>query len=161
MFQPDENGIYASVHASPARRLFAYAVLLLLGGVVLYTALAHPPTGGWLVFLLFFGIGALWLAERLRRATLLRIDLTATDIRDSAGTVLATMDEIKSVERGVFAFKPSNGFTLVVETRKPRGWAPGLWWGMGRRVGVGGVTSAGQAKFMAEQIAFRLNQRSN
>jgi len=161
MFQPDENGIYASVHASPARRLFAYAVLLLLGGVVLYTALAHPPTGGWLVFLLFFGIGALWLAERLRRATLLRIDLTATDIRDSAGTVLATMDEIKSVERGVFAFKPSNGFTLVVETRKPLGWAPGLWWRMGRRVGVGGVTSAGQAKFMAEQIAFRLNQRSN
>ncbi|MDX8354393.1 hypothetical protein [Cognatiyoonia sp. IB215182] len=161
MFQPDENGVYASVHASPARRIFAYAVLFALGILVLYTALAHPPSIGWLVFLLAFGIGALWLAERLRRATLLRIDLTATDIRDSAGTVLATMDEIRAVDRGVFAFKPSNGFTLVMDTKMPRGWAPGLWWRLGRRVGVGGVTSAGQAKFMAEQIAFRLNQRSN
>ncbi|MEO0931422.1 MAG: hypothetical protein AAFY14_12360, partial [Pseudomonadota bacterium] len=102
-----------------------------------------------------------WLAERLRRATLLRIELTATDIRDSSGMVLATMDDIIGVDRGIFAFKPSNGFTLVMKNKKPRSWAPGLWWRLGRRVGVGGVTSAGQAKFMAEQIAFRLNDRSN
>lgn len=160
MFQPDENGIYASVHASPARRIFAYIVLFALGALVIYTALARPPSVGWLIFLLAFGVGALWLAEQLRRATLLRIDLTATDIRDSSGTVLATMDEIRSIDRGVFAFKPSNGFTLVMQNKKPRSWAPGLWWRLGRRVGIGGVTSAGQAKFMAEQIALRLERRN-
>jgi hypothetical protein len=54
--------------------------------------------------------------------------------------------------------KPSNGFTVVMETKQPRAWAPGLWWRVGRRVGVGGVTGASQTKFMAEQIALRLAQ---
>lgn len=159
MFKPDENGVYAVVQASNARRLFAYGVLFSLGALVLYTALARPPAVQWLGFMLIFGVGMLWLAERLRRATRMTIELTETEIRDSSGEVLATMDEIKGVDRGVFAFKPSNGFTLVMNTKRPRGWAPGLWWRMGRRVGIGGATSAGQAKFMAEQIAFRLNDR--
>ena len=159
MFQPDNNGVYATVEASGPRRVFAYGVLFGLGALVIYTALARPPAIQWLVFMLAFGVGALWLAERLRRATRLVIELTETDIRDSSGMILATMDELKGVDRGVFAFKPSNGFTLVMNTKRPRGWAPGLWWRLGRRVGVGGVTSAGQSKFMAEQIAFRLNDR--
>jgi hypothetical protein len=159
MFKPDENGVYATVTASPARRLFAYGILFSLGALVLFTALSQPPSAPWLVLMVFFGVGALWLAERLRRATMLIIELTETEVRDSSGAVLALMDDIKGVDRGAFAFKPSNGFTLVMKTKKPRSWAPGLWWRMGRRVGVGGVTSAGQSKFMAEQIAFRLNDR--
>ena len=159
MFQPDENGIYAVVQASSARRIFAYGVLFILGALVLYTALARPPEVQWLAFMLIFGVSMLWLAERLRRATLMTIELTDTEVRDSSGEVLAMMDEIKGVDRGAFAFKPSNGFTLVMKTKRPRGGAPGLWWRLGRRVGGGGVTSAGQAKFMAEQIAFRLNDR--
>ncbi|MEL6682021.1 MAG: hypothetical protein AAFQ09_05180 [Pseudomonadota bacterium] len=158
MFQPDENGIYAVVQASPARRLFACGVLYALGLVVLYTTFAQPPTAGWLVFMLVFGGAALWFAEALRRATQLHIELTETEIRDSGGAVLAKLEDVKGVDRGVFAFKPSNGFTLVMHTKKPRSWAPGLWWRLGRRVGVGGVTSAGQSRLMAEQIAFRLRQ---
>mgnify|MGYP001793341325 FL=1 len=161
MFQSDENGIYAVVHASAARRLFAYGVLFALGALVLYTALARPPEIGWLVFMLCFGIGALWLAERLRRATRLSIILTETELRDSSGMLLASMNDIKAVNRGAFAFKPSHGFTLVLQNKRPRGWAPGLWWRLGRRVGVGGVTSAGQAKFMAEQIALRVAKRAD
>ena len=159
MFQPDENGVYATVTASPARRLFAYGILFSLGALVLFTTWSQPPGLVWMVFMLIFGVGALWLAERLRRATMLVIELTETEVRDSSGVVLARMDDIKGVDRGVFAFKPSNGFTLVMKTKKPRSWAPGLWWRLGRRVGVGGVTSAGQSKFMAEQIAFRLAGR--
>jgi hypothetical protein len=71
------------------------------------------------------------------------------------------MDGIRSVERGAFAFKPSHGFTLVMKEKQPRAWAPGLWWRLGRRVGVGGVTSAGQTKFMAEQIALRIEDRND
>lgn len=156
-FQPDENGIYAIVAASPARRIFGCAVLLLLGGLLLYVALASPPSAGWLIFMLVFGLGALWLAEMVRRTGLGHVELTATELRDSQGRVLARIEDIARVERGAFAFlKPSNGFTLRLKAPKPRAWAPGLWWRLGRRVGVGGITSAGQAKFMAEQIAFRL-----
>ncbi len=157
MFKPDENGIYATVAASPVRRIFAYGILFSLGALVLFTTISQPPSAPWLVFMLLFGFGVLLLAERLRRATMLVIELTDTEVRDSSGEVLARIDDIKGVDRGAFAFKPSNGFTLVMKSKKPRSWAPGLWWRLGHRVGVGGVTSAGQSKFMAEQIAFRLN----
>ena len=156
MFQPDEAGVYAVVQASALRRVFAFGVLFALGALVIYTALVQPPAAIWMVFMIGFGTGALWLAEKMRRATLSVIELTDTEIRDSNGNVLARMDDIIAVDRGAFAFKPSNGFTLKLKTKKPRAWAPGLWWRFGRRVGVGGVTSAGQAKFMAEQIALRL-----
>lgn len=153
MFQPDEDGVYARVQASPARRVFAYMVLFGLGALVIYVTLVQPPAMHWMIFMLAFGVAMLWLAERLRRATQMVIELTQTEVRDSSGAVLARIEDIRSVERGTFAFKPSNGFTMVLKTKKPRAWAPGLWWCIGRRVGVGGVTSAGQSKFMAEQIA--------
>jgi len=156
MFQPDEDGIYAQLEASPARRIFAYGVQFGLGGIIVYVTLVQPPSLPWMIFMLAFGVTMLWQAERLRRSTTITIELTATELRDSAGTVLARVDEVRSVERGTFAFKPSNGFTLVLNTKKPRAWLPGLWWRFGRRVGVGGVTNAGQAKFMAERINMML-----
>lgn len=159
MFTADEDGVYARVAASPARRVFAYGVLFSLGALLIYLPLVQPPALIWTVIMLAAGVISLWMAERLRRATQNVIELTDTEMRDSTGQVLARMDEIRMVERGVFAFKPSNGFTLVLNNKKPRGWAPGLWWRIGRRVGVGGVTSAGQAKFMAEQIALRLKDK--
>ena len=156
MFKPDEDGVYAIVQASQGRRLFGYGVLFSLGGILIYTTLAHPPALHWLIFMLGFGVSMLWLAEKLRRATMLTITLTADELRDSRGIVLAKLADVQSVERGAFALKPSNGFTLVMKHKCPRAWAPGIWWRMGRRVGVGGVTSAGQSRFMAEQIALRL-----
>jgi hypothetical protein len=31
-------------------------------------------------------------------------------------------------------------------------WVPGLWWRIGRSVGVGGMTGAAETKMMAEMI---------
>jgi hypothetical protein len=156
MFQPEVDGIYATVHAAPARRWFGYGVLFSLGSVVLYTTLSHPPAVHWMLFMLIFGGLMLWLAERLRRATTMVITLTKDELHDSSGTVLARLEDVSSVERGAFALKPSNGFTLVMKHKSQRAWAPGMWWRMGYRVGVGGVTAAGQSRFMAEKIALRL-----
>lgn len=160
MFDPDGDGIYAKVWASPIRRGFGCAVLYGLGGLLLYIALARPPAFGWQLFLLVFGGVILFLAERVRKASRGEIYLMADDIRDSDGRILALMSDIASVERGAFALKPSNGFTLVLHARASRVWVPGMWWRMGRRVGVGGVTGAGPAKFMAEQIALRIAKTS-
>ena len=159
MFQPDKDGIYATVQASQGRRFFGYGVLFALGALVIYTTLAYPPAFGWMVFMLVFGVSMLWLAERLRRATTMQITLTADELRDSSGTVLARLEDVLSVNRGAFALKPSNGFTLVMKQKSARSWAPGLWWRMGRRVGVGSVTAAGQSRFMAEQVALLLAKR--
>ena len=160
LFESDENGVYASFGASSVRRIFACGVLFGLGGLLIYVGLVRPPEPGWLVFLLAMGVGSLWIGERLRRATKIDIELTETEVRDSAGSLLAHLDDVVSVERGAFALKPSNGFTLVLRKRAPRAWVPGMWWRLGNRVGVGGTTPAGPAKFMAEQVALRIAMRS-
>jgi hypothetical protein len=146
----------ATLHASPTRRLFAYVVLFSLGAVVIYLAFASAPSFLWQVFLVLFGASVLWIAESLRRATTQTLTLSNTGLSSSDGTVLALIEDIKLIDRGVFAMKPSNGFTLVLKTRQSRTWAPGLWWRSGKRVGVGGVTPSGASKFMAERIAMLL-----
>jgi len=159
MFDPDSDGIYAKVWASPIRRGFACAVLYGLAILLFYIVLVRPPSMIWILFLLLFGGAVLFVAEQMRKATRADILLTEQDVRDTDGRVLAKMADIVSVQRGAFAMKPSNGFTLVLRSRATRAWVPGMWWRMGRRVGVGGVTGAGPAKFMAEQIALRIARR--
>jgi len=152
--------ILAIVEASAARRWMGVIMLAGLGGLLIYLALVAPPTPVWQVFLIVVGVLAVWMAERMRRATEHRIELTETELSFSDGQVIARVAEIEKVDRGVFAMKPSNGF--MVRTSKPAGraWRPGLWWRVGRRIGVGGVTSAGQTKAMSEILSALVAQRS-
>lgn len=154
-----EDDVIATLQASAMRRLFAYGAVFALGALLILLAFVQPPALGWQVFLIALGAGALIVAERLRRATMLGIVLTETELRDTAGQVLTTIANIRSVDRGAFAFKPSNGFVLRLNERAPRVWAPGLWWRFSTRIGVGGVTPSGPAKYMAEQIALRITER--
>ena len=159
MFQPDQDGVLARVQASSIRRGFACLVLYGLGALLFYVAIARPPSFVWLVFLLALGGAVLAVAEAMRRATRRELILTQQSLSDDQGRVLALMSEVETVDRGAFAMKPSNGFTLVTKTRGARAWQPGLWWRSGRRIGVGGVTASGPAKFMAERIAMLLATR--
>jgi len=154
-----DEDVLAIVEASAARRWMGVILLGALGGLVVYVALASPPALMWQVFLIVVGVLALWMADKMRRATESRIELTETELRSSEGQVIALVADIEKVDRGVFALKPSNGF--MVRTRKPgpRAWQPGLWWRLGRRIGVGGVTAAGQTKSMSEILSMMLAQR--
>jgi len=148
--------VLATLQATPVRRIFAYGAVFVLGAMLILLAFVQPPAFGWQVFLVALGAGSLVVAERLRRASMLGLVLTEEVLRDTGGTVLAQLSDIRAIDRGALAFKPSNGFVLHLRTPAPRTWAPGLWWRFGKRVGVGGVTPSGPAKFMAEQIAMRL-----
>lgn len=159
MFQADSDGVLARVHASAMRRGFACLVLYGLGALLIYVALVRPLAAEWLVFLLGFSAAILALAEAMRRATARSLILTDEALCDDTGRVLIMVEDIVRVERGVFALKPSNGFTLVLKTPAARAWQPGLWWRIGRRLGVGGVVAAGPAKFMAERITILLAER--
>ena len=160
MTTPYEDGVLAVAGASTGRRMLACGVLYSLGALVIYLVLVEPPALILVILMLALGAAVLFLAERLRQATRVEITLRADGLTDSNGQVLARMDDIVSIDRGAFAFKPSNGFTLKLISKQPRRWAPGLWWRFGRFLGVGGAVSAGQAKFMAEQIALALAQRA-
>ena len=152
--------VLAVVRASTMRRGLGVATLALLGFVVVYTAVMRPPAEpAWQMFLILVGVFALWAAEKMRRATLLAVELTQDSLRSSDGEVIATLEQINSVDRSMFAFKPSNGFILRLNVRAPGRWLPGLWWRMGKRVGIGGVTAGSQAKTMADILAAMLMDR--
>ena len=155
----DDSEILAAVGASQGRRLIAYAVQVALGAMLVYLGFANAGGYAGSLTLLIMGVAILWAGERLRRATTMTLYLTQDGLHDSSGTEIARIDEIRSISRGVFAFKPSNGFSLVLDRSLGAAWAPGMWWRVGRRVGVGGVTAAGAGKFMAERIAMLLDER--
>ena len=153
--------ILATVHASAPRRLFGVTLNIVLGLLLIYIALIKPPAHmGWQAFLVLLGVTVLWLGQKMWYATQRVIELTETELRDSSGEVIAYVDQIVSIDRGMLAFKPSNGFIFKVKTAQPRAWNPGLWWRFGLRVGVGGVTPSSSTKMMADIIAAKLAERT-
>ncbi|MCA0869624.1 hypothetical protein LCL97_02185 [Seohaeicola saemankumensis] len=151
--------VLATVKASVPRRWIGVGMLIGVGVIVIYVAFRSPPQLGWQVFLIATGILALWTAEKMRRATEQHIELTQDELRSSDGTVLVRIEDVAAVERGAFAFKPSNGFLVRTHSKGDRAWRPGLWWRLGRRIGVGGVTPGAQTKAMSEILAAMLMQR--
>ncbi len=158
----EDDKVLATISASVPRRWLAVGCLFGLAFLFAYIALAEPPALGWQVFLLALAGLSVWIGDMLRRASARVIELTGTELRDSGGAILARVADIESVERGAFAFKPSNGF--LIRTRSaagPRAWYPGLWWRIGRRIGVGGVTPGSQTKFAAEMLQAMLAERES
>lgn len=161
--EPDHSGsdeeVLARVAASPGRRFLGVTSIGLLGVLLIYVALARPPEVEWQVFLLVLGGAALWLANAMRIATSLVIELTETELREQSGTVIARVEDITYIDRGFFAFKPSNGFLVRTKKPGPRVWRPGLWWRVGRQIGIGGMTPGRQSKLMSEILAVMLAHR--
>ncbi len=149
----DENEILATARASTGRRVLGLTSLAILGFLMIYIAFLRPPSIGFQVFLIAVGAGALWMTDAMRRATASVVELTPLMLRDGDGTVIAMIADIETMDRGVFAFKPSNGFLLKTRTAGERAWRPGLWWRMGRRIGIGGMTPGSQTKYMSEVIS--------
>ncbi|MEL6434493.1 MAG: hypothetical protein AAFQ28_11900 [Pseudomonadota bacterium] len=149
--------VITTLYPSPTRRFLGIGMLLLLGGILIYTGLAYPPDVlGWQAFLLGMGALCLWVSERMRHATSHGVELTKSGLRGSDGEMIAPIDEIHSVDRSMFVFKPSNGFVVRLKRSSSARWMPGLWWRMGKRIGIGGVTPGGGGKIMADMLAAML-----
>ena len=159
MAKQSEDEVLATVAASLMRRVIGIGMLAFLAVIVLYVAIATPPAFGWQMFLIAMGTGALMVANIMRVSTRNTLELTRTELRDNEGTVLVRIEDVTSIDRGAFAFKPSNGFLLRLETSHSSDWRPGLWWRASKRIGVGGMTPMRETKFMAEMIALLLAER--
>ena len=140
------------IRPSPIRRWMALLALLILAGMLLALAIGDVPDL-WRLFFVGVGVWVLWSGNNLRLATLDGLVLTRAGLGTTSGKMLAAVENIEKVERGVLAFKPSNGFLVRLKEADGRGWAPGLWWKYGRRLGVGGTLSGGQSRAMADLLA--------
>ncbi|MEM9970920.1 MAG: hypothetical protein AAF762_07450 [Pseudomonadota bacterium] len=149
----DDEAVLIRAGASQPRRAIATLILGMLGALLLLVAADAAMTGLWRGVYSLCGLGAMFLSYRLWQATGDMLELTREELRTASGRRLARVENVESVDRGAFAFKPSNGFIVRLKSAEDqRAWAPGLWWRIGRRIGVGGVVAAGQAKAMAEVL---------
>ncbi|KMW57998.1 hypothetical protein AIOL_002966 [Candidatus Rhodobacter oscarellae] len=96
------------------------------------------------------------VGRRFFMATTETLELTRAELRLASGRRLCALAEIEKVQRGAFGFQPSNGFVLHLTASAPSEWQLGLWWRLGRRLGVGGATSPAQNKAMAEALRLLL-----
>lgn len=154
-----DNEVLASVQASAVRRWTGVVMLGFVGFLLIYSAVSAPPALKWQAFLIVAGVFIIWMADRVRRVTEHGIELTTTELRETSGVRLAYLDDIVGVDRGVFAFKPSNGFVIRTKMPGTRRWRPGMWWRFGRRIGIGGVMPASGTKMMAEALAAAIANR--
>lgn len=144
---------------SPGRLTFAMLVnaglVVCLVGIGTTAALAIWQQGLLaLLALLFLGLG--WRQWQARGVTL---HWTERGLETGEGVLLADIQNIIRVERGPFAFKPSNGFLVISSTSQGRQWEPGIYWRTGRRLGVGGLLNGAMTRQMADHIAIELAKR--
>lgn len=141
------------------RRVAALVSLGLLGAIVLRLALFEAVSPGGQALLLGIAALVLYGAWRLFQATEVDLVLTTAGLVDAQGRILADIDNIDDVETGLFAVKPPSGFALRLKEPMPAAWAPGVWWRMGRRLGIGGAIPAPEAKALAQMIAVLVAKR--
>jgi hypothetical protein len=146
--------IIARLQIAPFRRWAGVIVLALIGVGLIYSGLVYPPStllGRFAIFLLgsLVLLQAYWnLQVRSGSLTLKEDGLWVEDGPPQAG-----LDNIETVQVSAFSIKPSNGFAVVLRSPVRFKWVPGLYWCVGRRIGVGGATHPSQAKAMAELLS--------
>lgn len=145
---------------SQGRRVLASTILAGVG-LMFWWGAATNPDQVWSARAMMAGIGGLWFwgAYELWRATARAIIMTDVALVDSLGNKIADLDQIVGLDRGVFSIKPSNGVLLKLESGGPIQWVPGLWWRVGRRVGIGGLTPKAQTKMLTGALEMHLVER--
>lgn len=153
--------VLARLEPSLGRRWIGVICLAALGLCLLYFAV-FEATGhlGYSLLLIVAGLGCLWQAQWNLRVTQTGLYLTRQGLFDAKDDLICPLYNMQEVERGIFAFKPSNGFLVRLSEPEPRAWAPGLYWRLGRRLGIGGATQPAQAKAMADTIDLLIRERS-
>ena len=82
-----------TISPSPARRMFSIAILMLLGGMLIYLAFVVPLASvAWQLILIAIGAGVLLLGDKMRRSTALSIVLTEDNISDSVATDMSVIN---------------------------------------------------------------------
>jgi hypothetical protein len=156
----DEDRVLAMLRPSGPRAIVGMGSLAVLGAFLLWTAVAAPPADlGWMAVMIGISALSFWGAFEMYRAAQHTLVLTRAALRSSSGVELFRVADVRSVERGALAFKPSGGFIVWLEVRQPVGWSPGVWWRYRRMVGVGGITSATEGRAMAEILQLVIAER--
>ena len=127
--------LLAQLRVKGPRRVVTIVSVGLLAAAAIYLAVTPGMPAGARVFLIALGGVVGRGAWGIAKSTEVDLLLTREGLVDANGQLIAPMDYIERVDRGVFAVKPPSGFVIKLNTKMPAGWAPGVWWRIGRRIG--------------------------
>ena len=151
----------ATLKPSPARRFMGVTLLAALGLILLFTGYETFQMSLAGYALAGVGVLVLWAANRVRVSTQDSLELRETGLYSTDGSIVAEIGNVAQVELSLFALRPSGGFLIVLKSPMPKSWNPGLWWRLGRRVGIGGVTPRAEGKAMADAMATLVHKRNS
>jgi len=145
--------IEVELKVSPFRRWFSSGLVALTAALLLNMAMTAPPAS-------LLGQGLVWAlaalllisALKLWRDTGESLRLVGRRLEDSRGGLVVRLEDVASVTRTHFSFRPSNGFMLNLTREYDPRWCMGLFWCAGKRAAIGGAVSGAEAKRMAEAI---------
>ena len=146
------GGNIATLNVSTPRFWISVVAMTALGAIIIWAALS----GGASILgtlLAAVGLFLIYTAARIAITGRHGLILTGETLTDTMGRQLCTVAQVARVDRSILAFRPSNGFVIYLKTGAPTAWHPGLWWRFGQRIGVGGLTPAGQGRAMADLLA--------
>ena len=141
----------SSLSVAPWRRAVALVTLAPIAVLLVRQAVGLPLVGQALCLALAALLG--WAVATLWRARTNALTWDGEVLSDRFGTLRIPRASIVAVDTGAISLRPSQGFTLHLDRPIPRGWSPGLWWSLGRTVGVGGLTERRETRALAQRIA--------
>ncbi|MCY4303215.1 MAG: hypothetical protein OXC62_00250 [Aestuariivita sp.] len=152
------DNVLAIIEVSQPRRWIGVGMHYFIGLLLIYLGWFSSLGVLFKMMLICLGFCMFWAGKRMYNATTGWLEFTENGLFNEKGEVVVLLKNIVGIDRGIFAFKPSNGFLITLKSPNKFSWEPGLWWRIGRRLGVGGVTHVGQAKVVADLISIKLKR---
>lgn len=141
------------IQASVSRRLFSVLLLSLSAAVMIYFAFTDPAQSVVLRLVLLSLAGVfLWQVQANLRFPNAALILKRDGLYDDQGEIICSLSNIALIDRGWFSIKPSNGFLLRLHEKTSVKWLPGVYWRIGKRMGVGGAISPAQTKEFSDKL---------
>jgi hypothetical protein len=148
------------IQPSFSRRLFGVIILSVSALIMMNFVFTDAAQSAILKAILFgFSLVFLWQVQANLRFTKATLILTRDGLFDTDGGLVCSLSNIEKVDRGWLSFKPSNGFLLRLHEPMPSKWSPGLYWRIGRSLGVGGAISPAETKKMSDKIILLLQEK--
>lgn len=147
------SDVILKIQPTYSRRLFGMAILSIAAFVMFSFAFVETSQSALLKLILFLmGYAFLWQVVTtilMKNAALI---LSRDGLFDEQGRLVCALSNIAEIDKGVFSFKPSNGFLIRLHHSNGINWTPGLYWCVGKRIGIGGALNPSQTKELADKL---------
>ncbi|MEM0977526.1 MAG: hypothetical protein AAGJ34_08330 [Pseudomonadota bacterium] len=152
-----ETVLFAPISAG--RYWFGIACLSLPALFIVFALSQGVVTRLWAMgFLMAIASAFLWAAYRMYSVPRAGLLFDGRVLRTEDGLVVAALTDIDVVQTGIFAMRPSNGFSLIMKEADHLPTRPGIFWRQGKMIGIGGILAAAETRAIGRLMQAKLKE---